>query len=141
MEISFSFLQPVVLPKRNYLRTFIREMFIREGKSGDSLGFIFCTDAYLLKINQEFLRHDYFTDIITFEFTEPGSKSISGEIYISVDTVRDNARRFHTSMVQELHRVIFHGILHLCGYGDKTKAQKLMMRQMEDKYLDLYFAK
>jgi rRNA maturation RNase YbeY len=110
-----------------------------EDQEAELLGFIFCSDDYLLKINQDFLKHNYYTDIITFDLSEPGTNIISGDIYISVDTVRDNAQRFNTSIVRELHRVIFHGILHLCGYSDKTKAQQLIMREMEDKYLELYF--
>ncbi len=141
MEISFSFLQTIVLAKRKELKAFIESMVEMEGKQADTLGFIFCSDDYLLKINKDYLKHDYYTDIITFDLSEPGKGIISGEIYISVDTVRDNALRFKTTIVQELHRVIFHGVLHLCGYSDKTKTQQLVMREMEDKYLDLYFGK
>jgi rRNA maturation RNase YbeY len=139
MEISFSFLQPIALANRKALRSFIAKMMTIEDRQAEMLGFIFCSDEYLLKINKDFLSHDYYTDIITFDLSEPGSSLISGEIYISVDTVRDNAHRFKTSIVRELHRVMFHGILHLCGYSDKTKAQQSIMREMEDRYLDLYF--
>lgn len=104
-----------------------------------NLSYVFCSDDYLLDINRSFLQHDYYTDIITFDLTEPGSKKIDAEIYISVDTIRDNAQRFDTSITKELHRVIFHGVLHLCGYKDKTSKDQELMTRKEDHYLSLYF--
>lgn len=101
------------------------------------LQYIFCSDDYLLQINRQFLHHDYYTDIITFDLTEE-SHPINAEIYISVDRVRDNAREFGNSLRTELHRVIFHGSLHLCGYKDKNPREQELMRQMEEKYLKLY---
>lgn len=101
------------------------------------LQYIFCSDDYLLQINRQFLHHDYYTDIITFDLTEE-SYPINAEIYISVDRVRDNAREFGNSLRRELHRVIFHGALHLCGYKDKNPREQELMRQMEEKYLKLY---
>ncbi len=139
MGISFNVLQPIVLPKRTKLRLFIGTIFHKENKTLGTLALIFCSDSYLLKINQDFLHHDYFTDIITFDLSESGANCISGEIYISVDTVRVNARRFETTILSEIHRVMFHGVLHLCGYRDKTKSQQALMRQKEDEYLAMYF--
>ena len=99
---------------------------------------MFCSDEYLLRINRDYLQHDYYTDIITFDLSEPGGP-VQGEIYISVDRVRDNAKELAVSIQKELHRVIFHGVLHLCGYTDKTKQDQARMRALEEKYLDLYF--
>ena len=103
----------------------------------DSLLYIFCTDQYLLDINRRYLKHDDFTDIISFELsTDPGR--VHGEIYISLDRVRENAGALGVSFKEELHRVVFHGALHLCGYKDKLKSDQLVMREMEDRYLNLY---
>jgi probable rRNA maturation factor len=103
------------------------------------LNYIFCTDEYLLQVNRDFLQHDYYTDIITFDLSDT-SKRVSGEIYISVDRVKDNALTQGVSFTEELHRVIFHGALHLCGYKDKKPAEVKAMRSAEDKYLELYFS-
>ena len=102
------------------------------------VGYVFCDDKYLLDINQRFLRHDTFTDIITFPTSE-NSEIISGEIYISVERVRENASLNDASFQKELHRVIVHGILHLIGFGDKDPEEKFVMRQKEDYYLSLLF--
>lgn len=107
----------------------------RDGKV--SLAYIFCTDDYLLEINQQFLNHDTFTDIITFDMTEDGER-LNGEIYISIPRVKENAKDLGVSYNDELHRVIFHGALHLCGFKDKTAADKNKMRQMEDTCMDEY---
>ena len=104
-----------------------------------NLTYVFCSDEDLLEINRTYLKHDYFTDIITFDlsFTK---KEIIGEIYISVDRVRENAGRFNSTLRKELHRVIFHGALHLCGYRDKNLQEQKVMRAKEDEYLKLYFS-
>lgn len=100
------------------------------------VGYIFCDDKFLLDINQRFLQHDTFTDIITFP-TSVNEGIVSGEIYISVERVRENAGKNHTSFDKEIHRVIVHGILHLIGYDDKDAEEKFVMRQKEDYYLSL----
>jgi len=100
----------------------------------DSLAYIFCDDEYLLNINRRFLKHDYYTDIITFDLSEQVSY-IVGEIYISIDRVNENAAIHRSAREQEINRVIFHGALHLCGYKDKTGKQKLIMKKKEDQYL------
>ena len=97
---------------------------------------IFCSDNYILDINQRFLQHDYFTDIITFDYSE-GSK-ISGDLYISVDSVKENSIEYGTDFENELHRVIVHGILHLIGYDDHTDEDVRIMRSKENYYLSLY---
>lgn len=98
----------------------------------DSLNIIFCSDDFLLDINSKYLNHDYYTDIITFNYA---SDSIEGELYISIDRIHDNAAVLDQSFAQELHRVIIHGILHLCGYNDQSNDEKAIMREKEDYYL------
>ncbi len=119
------------------LKQFIIALFRREKKPLAELNYIFCSDQRLLEINRQFLQHDFYTDIITFPLSDPG-QPISGEIYISVDRVRDNAAAFGSSIKRELLRVIFHGALHLCGHKDKSPADEKLMRKMEDHYLALY---
>lgn len=138
--IHFHALQPIGLRQRSFLKTFLSSLFAREKKRLGELTYIFCSDDYLLEINRQFLQHDYYTDIITFNLAEPGHP-IQGEVYISIDRVRENARQYNSSINRELHRVIFHGALHLCGYKDKKKGEEAMMRKMEEKYLNLYFDK
>jgi probable rRNA maturation factor len=137
-KIQFHILQPISLEERTRLKQFLIALFKKEKKSLGELSYIFCSDQRLLEINQQFLQHDFYTDIITFPLSDPG-QPMSGEIYISVDRVRDNAREFGNSLRKELHRVIFHGALHLCGYKDKSRKDENLMRKMEDKYLALYF--
>lgn len=101
-----------------------------------NLEYIFCSDEYLLTINQRYLDHDTYTDIITFDLSE--GKHLVGEIYISVERVRANAEAFKVPFNQELHRIIFHGALHLCGFGDKSKKDKAQMTLLENKCLQEY---
>ena len=136
-QIQFHILQPISLEERTRLKQFLITLFKKEKKPLAELSYIFCSDQRLLEINRQFLQHDFYTDIITFPLSDPG-QPISGEIYISVDRVRDNAREFGSSIKRELHRVIFHGALHLCGYKDKSPKDEKLMRKMEDKYLTLY---
>lgn len=137
--VHFHFLEPgLTLSDRSRLKLFIRSLFKKERKKLAGLNYIFCSDDYLLDINRQYLQHDYYTDIITFDLSEPG-QPINAEIYISVERVRDNARQFNSTLKQEIHRVIFHGALHLCGYGDKKPKEAVLMRRMEDKYLSGYF--
>ncbi len=108
-----------------------------EGLKKIRLAYIFCSDEYLLTINQQFLNHDTFTDIITFDLSE-GDDTLFGEIYVSVDRVKENAALFGVGYNSELHRVIFHGALHLCGFKDKTVKDKQTMRDQEDINLRTY---
>ncbi|MBO9561443.1 MAG: rRNA maturation RNase YbeY [Niastella sp.] len=132
--VTFHFLKAISLSNRQGLKAFIPTIFKREKISFKSLTYIFCSDDYLLDINRQYLQHDYYTDIITFDLSE-GEGGVAGEIYISVDRVKDNARQFNTTMGEELHRVIFHGALHLCGYKDKTTREEKLMREKEAEYL------
>lgn len=137
--IRFFFQYPgVTLRERTRLKNYIQNIFRQEKLRLGGLNYIFCSDKYLLKINQDFLGHDYFTDIVTFDLSE-NSKQIRGEIYISIDRVRENAQKIGVSFKSELHRVIFHGALHLCGYDDKSAPDLKEMRQKEDFYLTRYF--
>jgi probable rRNA maturation factor len=136
-RIQFHILQKISLEERTRLKQFLITLFKKEKKALAELSYIFCSDQRLLEINRQFLQHDFYTDIITFPLSNPG-QPISGEIYISVDRVRDNAKEFGSSVKKELHRVIFHGALHLCGYKDKSPRDEKLMRKMEDKYLALY---
>lgn len=137
--IEFHFeIKTLSLKDRQKLKAFILSIFKKEGTLVSSVNYIFCSDRQLLKINQDFLRHDYYTDILTFELAKKGAP-VKGEVYVSVDRVRDNARILNQFYYQELHRVIFHGALHLCGYRDKSKKEKIAMRAKEDLYLLRYF--
>nr|WP_294905548.1 rRNA maturation RNase YbeY [uncultured Lacibacter sp.] len=130
-EVQFSF------AKRRQLKKFLNTIFRKEGLILAELNVIFCTDEALLEINRNFLKHDYYTDIITFPLSLK-SEPIVAELYISIDRVKDNAKTGAVSFKQELHRVIFHGCLHLAGYGDKSSQQIKKMREREDHYLRLY---
>ncbi len=133
------------LAHKRTLKQFIETRCTREGHKGQvQLSIVFCSDEYLLGINRQFLNHDYYTDIITFPLTST-PQLLEAEIYISVDRVKENSLQFSKtttaeSFTQELHRVIFHGVLHLLGYGDKSPTQKKAMRAAEDKWLRLYKA-
>ena len=139
MRIQFFFLQKnISIAHRAILKKFITDIFKRERKKLENLAYIFCSDEYLLEINKSHLKHNYYTDIITFDLSE-SPDAISGEIYISTDRVRDNATTLGVTIKEELHRVIFHGALHLCGYKDKTPKDVKQMRSVEDKCLKVYF--
>lgn len=139
-NIYFFFQHPTTLRNRNNLKACITNLFKQEKQALESLNFVFTNDEELLTINQQYLKHDYYTDIITFDLAAKGQPT-QGDVYISVERVKDNARQLGVSFYKELHRVIFHGALHLCGYGDKTTKEEKKMREMENKYLDLYFTK
>ena len=131
------FNEDVPLPKirkRNSTK-WIRETILSEEKRVGDISFIFCSDNYLLEVNKTYLDHDYFTDIITFDYVE--GTLINGDIFISVDRVLDNSVQFKTTFEDELNRILIHGILHLVGYKDKNKKDKLLMTEKEDFYLKL----
>ncbi len=126
------------LSRRKNLKSFLNALFKAEGYKIGNISYIFCSDKYLIKLNKKFLNHNTLTDIITFALSEPGNE-VEAEIYISIERVKYNAKQFGVSYNNELHRVVFHGALHLCGYDDKTNDQKILMRSLEDKYLTKYF--
>lgn len=121
---------------KKVLQQLLVDLFRKEGRSLDNLSVVFCSDEYLLDMNRRFLQHDYYTDILTFDLSER-RHNVIGELYISVDRVRENARGMGVSAKEEMWRVIIHGSLHLCGYKDKLKKQQLLMRQKEERYLRL----
>ena len=110
-----------------------------DGRKVGNLNYIFCNDDRILEVNKEFLGHDYFTDIITFDYSEPGV--VSGDMYISVETVLTNSEKFHTSYEKELLRVIIHGVLHLCGINDKGRGESAVMEAAEERALDMWYKK
>lgn len=132
-EINFHFQVPCTLRERKRLRAKVVSVFKKHKVSLESLNIIFCSDEYLLDINRTYLKHDYYTDIITFDLNG------SAEIYISVDRVRENAKANHATFTHELHRIIFHGVLHLCGFKDKTATAKSEMTRQENRLLAQYF--
>ena len=129
--------RPFVFKQKENLKRFIESIFLKEKKKLAGINYVFCTDAMLLEINQNFLQHDYYTDIITFGLSEK-NQPIEAEIYISIDRVKENASNLSIAYQQEMLRVLFHGALHLCGYKDKSKADIKLMRGKEDFYIGLY---
>ena len=113
----------------------IRAIAAEESRKVGDITFVFCDDNYLLKINKEFLDHDTYTDIITFDYSV-GNEMIS-EVYVSTTRVEENAKKYKQTFENEIHRVIIHGVLHLCGYNDKTEEEKEIMRDKENHYLSL----
>ena len=139
-KIQFFYHSPLSqLRNKISLKKFLLKTSKQYNRPIDSLNIIFCADTYLLSINKQFLNHDFYTDIITFDLASNKSEPIQAEIYISVERVKDNASKLGAPFIQELHRVVFHGLLHLLGYRDKLKKDQLTMRSMEDKLLMLYF--
>ncbi len=139
-KIQFYFLdRSPILKERTRLKLFIEKLFITEKKKLVNLSYVFCSDNHLLGINKNFLKHDFYTDVITFDLSQTKSE-IEGEIYLSVDRIKDNAKIECVSFKEEVHRVIFHGALHLCGYKDKSKGDILLMRKKEESYLKTYFS-
>ena len=123
-------------PPLKSTRSWLIEVANRENRTIGSLNYIFCSDSYLLKINREYLGHDTLTDIITFDNSE-SDEIVEGDVYISVQRVRENAAEFKVAFAKELARVMVHGLLHLLGYKDKSAHQKRMMRKKESSYLSL----
>lgn len=122
------------LKEKNHIRHWIKQIITSEGRKLKELNFIFCSDTYLLEINKQYLNHDTLTDIVTFDNSETENK-IVGDVFISIERINENASTFNVSFRDELHRVIIHGVLHLLGYTDKTKAKKALMTSKEDEYL------
>ena len=138
MTISFNKAdKSITLGNRMALKGFLEKQMKKEGLRIECLQYVFCSDKYLLGINKQFLNHDYYTDIISFDLSETKGVLI-GDIYISVDRVKENAKTMKTKQTDELLRVIFHGALHFCGYKDKKTADAKLMRAMEDKWIKAY---
>lgn len=135
MAVDF-FCEDVERPRVKYiaLKNWIKSVIESHKKKVGKIAYVFCSDEFLLNMNKEYLKHDYYTDVITFDNTEDEKGKISGEIYISVDRVAENAKTYNTEDT-EIFRVIIHAILHLLGYDDKTPEEQEKMRAMEDKSL------
>lgn len=123
------------LDRKDAVRNWLIKAIANEGFQNGEIAYVFTSDESLLEINQKYLNHDTYTDIITFDYSE--KQIISGEVYISIERVRDNALKYSVDSVKELHRVMIHGILHLCGYSDKDPDNKAIMTGREDYYLSL----
>ncbi len=123
-EIKFN------LKNKALIKSWIKAAIAKSGRGEGGINFIFCTDDYLLGINQQYLKHNTYTDIITFDYS--AENKISGDIFISIDRVKENAEKFSKSFENELHRVMIHGVLHLMGYADKTKKAKEEMTRQEN---------
>lgn len=135
--VRFHVIQPFSFNQKKKLKQAIADLMDEERKEFESLDYIFCSDEYLLAINQTYLQHDDLTDIITFDLSDhPGI--VKGEIYISIERVYDNSILFNTSFRDELIRVVFHGALHLCGYKDKTTTEQTKIRNKEDYYMQRF---
>ena len=134
--ITFNYETDFILQDEDKLSTWILSVIKSEGFKEGEINYIFCDDDYLLKLNMEFLNHDTLTDIISFDYSI--GKQIHGDIYISIERVKDNAKNFKVDFIEELKRVMVHGILHYCGYKDKLESDVKQMREKENYYLDKY---
>ncbi|MCU0320785.1 MAG: rRNA maturation RNase YbeY [Chitinophagaceae bacterium] len=137
-KVHFSYAdRQLNISNKTSLKLFIETIFKKEKKQLGSIRYVFCSDDFLLELNRISLNHDYYTDIITFDLSEP-NQPIESEVYVSIDRVKENAQNQGFSFKEELCRVVFHGALHLCGYKDKKKEDILIMRKKEDYYLKLF---
>lgn len=121
------------------LKRFVKELVAHEGKQLKELSLVFTDDEYLLEVNKQYLNHDYFTDVITFDYSD--FPNVSGDVMISLDRVKDNAQSMNLDFETELYRVVFHGTLHLCGYKDKKKDDAATMRSKEDFYIQMFVSR
>ena len=122
------------LKNKRLIKSWIKDIIQLNKKEVGDINYIFCSDEKILEINKEFLKHDYYTDIISFDYCE--ENKINGDIFISIDTVKSNSIKYKTEFVEELHRVIIHGVLHFLGFKDKNKADAEKMREAENKALN-----
>ena len=134
--INYFFEQITPIDIDTKISKWIEDLIENEGKKTGDITYIFCDDAYLLKINQDFLNHDYYTDIITFDYVK--GKIIAGDIFVSLQRISENAHTQGKSFDNELKRVLAHGVLHLCGYKDKSETEQKQMREKEDFYLSSF---
>ena len=127
-----------VLKEKRKVSKWINDVIKLHQKKVGNVSYIFCSNQYILELNQQYLNHNYFTDIITFDYC--CDNKVEGDIFISVDTVLDNSHRFKTNFNDELLRVIIHGVLHLVGFSDKTAKQQKQMRVLEDEALSIFYS-
>ena len=132
IEFFFEEVQPISF-NHSTLKKNINYLINNELKEVGEISIIFCSDQYLLEINKQYLKHDYYTDIITFDYVE--KNVISGDLFISTDRINDNTIKYETEVIKELYRVVFHGVLHLVGYKDKNEEEQQLMKEKENYYL------
>lgn len=132
IEFFFEDIDSIPIHKK-LLNSHLNLLIKKELKEVGDISVVFCSDKYLLEMNKQYLQHDYFTDIITFDYVE--NNVISGDLFISIDRISDNAKCFDTELIKELFRVVFHGVLHLVGYKDKTDEEQKIMTEKENYYL------
>ncbi|MEO8515523.1 MAG: rRNA maturation RNase YbeY [Flavobacterium sp.] len=137
--ISFNYELDFEITEEEMYLGWISTIISSENKTEGEINYIFCDDDYLLEINQQYLNHDTLTDIISFDYSL--GNEINGDIYISIERVKDNANDFNVSFEEELKRVLVHGILHYCGYKDKTEVDEQLMRSKEDEKIKLFHVK
>ena len=134
--INFNYESDFTLDNEEAVSTWLSAVIVSENKSEGEINYIFCDDEYLHKINLEYLNHDTLTDIISFDYTM--GNEISGDIFVSIERVLDNAKDYNTVFEDELKRVLVHGVLHYCGYKDKSEEDELIMRSKEDEKLAMF---
>jgi len=134
--ISFNYESDFELPNENEISEWLSKVIFSENKKEGEINYIFCDDEYLLQINQEYLNHDTLTDIISFDYSV--GNELHGDIFISIERVADNAQDFKVTFEEELQRVLVHGVLHYCGYKDKTESDEIIMRQKENEKMQLF---
>ena len=137
--INFNYELSFQLDNEERYSQWIQDVIISERKELGEINYIFCDDEYLLNINKQYLDHDYYTDVISFDYTE--NDLISGDVFISIDRVRENAKDYNVEFEEELKRVIIHGVLHYCGYCDKSEAEEQLMRNKEEEKIRLFHVK
>lgn len=135
LDYSFEDIKPITDFSIEFYEDWLSKVTALEQKEMGDITLIFCSDEYLLNVNREYLDHDYYTDIITFDYTE--DNIVSGDLFISLDRVADNAQIHTVDFINELNRVVVHGVLHLCGYKDKSEEDEKLMRSKENQMLQL----
>jgi probable rRNA maturation factor len=134
--INFNYESDFTLENDEAIATWLSAVIVSENKTEGEINYIFCNDEYLHKINVEYLDHDTLTDVISFDYTM--GNEISGDVFVSVERVLDNSKDYNTSFDEELKRVLVHGVLHYCGYKDKSEADELLMRSKEEEKLTMF---
>lgn len=135
IDIFFEEIDPLTELNPDFYESWLDQVASLEKKKLGEISLIFTSDEHLLSVNQQYLDHDYYTDIITFDYSE--DDFVSGDLFISIDRVRENAEENNVSFSHELNRVVVHGVLHLCGYKDKSESEEQMMRSKEEQMLNL----
>lgn len=134
--ISFNYELDFSLPNEDAFSSWISSVIVSENKKEGDINYIFCDDEYILEINKQYLNHDYYTDIISFDYSV--GNELHGDVFVSIDRIRENAVDFKVPFEDELKRVIIHGVLHYCGYKDKSEDEAVLMRQKEDEKIAMF---